>query len=681
MKSFYPISLCKWVLIFSFLLAFGRVVFSLLIVQESTFDGTEKVLIGTVVDYAIDGDKLSFTLLAKEKVVVTYFLKTEEEKENLSNHFGYGKVVEVVGTLERPSLNALPNTFNYQKYLYYQHIHYLFEAESVQVTQEESLLYRIKNGIATYIKKLDHSEYFLAFLLGDTSQLDMSYSRQNGISHLFAVSGMHISLFVWMLTKLVRKQSLIGQLITFLILSFYVFIVNFIPSVLRVVLIYELKQVRKYTGLNWTNREICIFVFFLMLIVDPFFLHNIGFQYSFGISFCFTYLKPKENKLFNLFYSSFIAFLVSLPISAMNFYEVNVLSILFNLFFIPYVTYLFYPACFVVLLFPFLMPIFSLLVRVFEWMNQMCATFTVGMIAIPKTTGLVWIFYGLVCWLFLQRPKRQKVCLVVLIFLVGMVKVWPKFSNNAFVYFLDVGQGEATLFVAPHLKEVFLIDTGGSLSFSKEAWAISKKKKAQSENIVTFLHSIGINKINTLVLSHGDYDHIGNALELLALVSIDKIILNQNEDTSLEAEIRRLYPEKIDSKLSSSFFRIQEYTQESKNENDASLVYRIVGRSVSFFMMGDVSQTIEKKIISLVYPTDIIKLGHHGSYTSSNADFLMHVQPDLAIISAGRNNRYHHPSEVTLDTLSSLRIPYFNTAEVGTICVVLYPNGQYAVYP
>ena len=98
-------------------------------------------------------------------------------------------------------------------------------------------------------------------------------------------------------------------------------------------------------------------------------------------------------------------------------------------------------------------------------------------------------------------------------------------------------------------------------------------------------------------------------------------------------------------------------------------------------MMGDVSQTIEKKIISLVYPTDIIKLGHHGSYTSSNADFLMHVQPDLAIISAGRNNRYHHPSEVTLDTLSSLRIPYFNTAEVGTICVVLYPNGQYAVYP
>ena len=120
---------------------------------------------------------------------------------------------------------------------------------------------------------------------------------------------------------------------------------------------------------------------------------------------------------------------------------------------------------------------------------------------------------------------------------------------------------------------------------------------------------IGINKINTLVLTHGDYDHIGNALELLKLLSVDKIILNQNEDTYLEEEIKRLYPEKIDSKLSSSFFQIQEYTQESEDENDASLVYRITSRSVSFLMMGDVSQTVEKKIASLVYPSNIIKLG------------------------------------------------------------------------
>ena len=97
-------------------------------------------------------------------------------------------------------------------------------------------------------------------------------------------------------------------------------------------------------------------------------------------------------------------------------------------------------------------------------------------------------------------------------------------------------------------------------------------------------------------------------------------------------------------------------------------------------MMGDVSQTVEKKITSLVYPSNIIKLGHHGSYTSSNVSFLAHVHPDLAIISAGRDNRYHHPSQATLDTLSSLEIPYFNTAEVNTVFFVLYPNGQYLVY-
>lgn len=680
MKNFYHISLCKWILIFSFLWAVGRVFFASFTVEESAFDGTESTLMGEVVDYEIDGDKLSFTLKDKEKVIGTYFIKTEEEKESLSDDLGYGKVIRVTGTLKQPLENALPNTFNYRKYLYYQHIHYLFEAESIQVVQEEVLPYQIKNKVATYLKGLEHSEYFLAFLFGDTSMLDMSLSRQNGISHLFAVSGMHISLFVWMLTKLVRKQGLVGQLITFFFLSFYVFIVNFIPSVLRVVLIYELKQVRKYTGLNWTNREICVFVFFLMLIVEPFYLYDIGFQYSFLISFCFTYMKPKENRFVNLFYSSLVAFIVSLPITAIHFYEVNVFSVLFNLFFIPYVTYLFYPACFVVLLFPFFMPIFSLIVRLFEWINQICASLTIGLITIPKTSEVIWAIYGFVCFMFIRKSKRPKVCLILLISLLMLIKIWPKFSNNSFVYFLDVGQGDATLFIAPHQNEVILIDTGGYITYPKESWAVSKKRTTQAETIITFLHSIGINKINTLVLTHGDYDHIGNALELLKLLSVDKIILNQNADTYLEAEIKRLYPEKIDSKLSSSFFQIQEYTQESEDENDASLVYRITSRSVSFLMMGDVSQTVEKKITSLVYPSNIIKLGHHGSYTSSNASFLAHVHPDLAIISAGRDNRYHHPSQATLNTLSSLEIPYFNTAEVNTIFFVLYPNGQYLVY-
>ena len=80
MKNFYHISLCKWILIFSFLWATGRVFFASLTIEESAFDGTESILMGEVVDYEIDGDKLSFTLRDKEKVIGTYFIKTEEEK-------------------------------------------------------------------------------------------------------------------------------------------------------------------------------------------------------------------------------------------------------------------------------------------------------------------------------------------------------------------------------------------------------------------------------------------------------------------------------------------------------------------------------------------------------------------------------------------------------------------------
>jgi len=383
-----------------FIVVFLYVGITFLQKQSSLYEISQTTFQGKIVDYRIDGDSLSLTIRTPEKLKVFYTIKSETEKEHFTEELGYGKEVFVQGILEEAKGQEIPNTFHYRNYLYYNRIYYLLNAEKIEVKSSCNIFYSIKNLIHKYLLTLENSEYFLAFLLGDTKNYDLAILRENGVSHLFAVSGMHISLFVLVLRKLLKRVKF-GNLFLCIFLIFYAFLVGFTPSVLRVVILFILGSLNKKIGNVLSNKKMFFYCFFLMLLLEPFYFMNLGFQYSFLISFSFLYLKEEKNYIKNLLKTSFLAFLVSLPVTAINFYEVNVLGILLNLLFVPFVSFLLYPACFFVLLFPFISPIYSFLLEIFEGLNVLFSNISIFKIVLPKTFWLFWIFYFLIVFLYI----------------------------------------------------------------------------------------------------------------------------------------------------------------------------------------------------------------------------------------------------------------------------------------
>lgn len=655
------------------------VVFAFITPRNSIYEEGITTIEGKVIAYKIDGNFLSMTVESKEKVQAFYYFQTEEEKLNYQKHLEYGVTIRIEGILEKPESNSLPNTFNYQKSLYYQKIHYILNVNQLEIIKPATGIYFLKNWIYQRLYHLEQGDYLVAMILGNTSHLNIQDVKTNGISHLFAVSGMQITLLAKVIASLLKRFGTKKDAGILLFLWFYAFLVGFTPSVMRAVLSWCYQWLNKKGQWNLNKTQIFLLILCTILLVQPFAIMNLGFQYSFLISFVLMRMKFSKNYIKSCLEISIVSFLASLPITAMNFYSINILSVLWNLFFVPIVTFVLFPLCFLYILFPFLKDIFVGCITLFEITNQWCANISFGIITIPKVSMLWWGIYYLLLGCVFQFQKRT--CFLFIIILLIIIKYQCKLTNHAYVYFLDVGQGDATLFVAPHQKEVILLDTGGKITYQQESWKIREQQIDQADSIKTFLNSIGISSIDTLILSHGDTDHAGNAMSLLEKMSIHNIIMNRNTKNTLEQKIENLYPSKIKSNISSSSFQISDFTiAAATNENDASLVLQISIYNQSFLMTGDISQKIEEKLLTKEITSTILKVAHHGSKNSSNESFLKTVAPTYAIIHVGKDNRYNHPAKETLAKLDKLGISYLMTSNKKTIWFEISPSWMKLFY-
>ena len=240
---------------------------------------------------------------------------------------------------------------------------------------------------------------------------------------------------------------------------------------------------------------------------------------------------------------------------------------------------------------------------------------------------------------------------------------------------LDVGQGDSLMIAFPNNKSNILIDTGGIVNFTKTNYEIS------TSTIIPYLKSIGIKKINYLVLTHGDYDHIGNAKYIVENFKVEKVIFNCGEFNELETDLIKVLGEKkipyyscikelnIDN---NKLYFLQ--TKEYDNENDNSNVIYTELSGYNFMFMGDASSTTEKEIIDKynLPDIDVLKVGHHGSRTSSSIEFINEINPEYSIISVGKNNRYGHPNKEVLDALEESKI--YRTDQNGSIMFKINNN-------
>ena len=240
---------------------------------------------------------------------------------------------------------------------------------------------------------------------------------------------------------------------------------------------------------------------------------------------------------------------------------------------------------------------------------------------------------------YIQCLKHFK-WIYMILFLIPFLEV---FCNPFFqVYTLNIGQGDCSVIVEPFYKSVVMIDCGQSLY------------RDNVERIIfPFLENKNIHTIDTLILTHDDFDHSGGYDHLKEKVKIKQVIKNSKDKVNVEYPFYLLLQERM-----------------AKDENDSSIISYFTYDHLNYLFMGDASKEIEKQLMDTYdLKADVIKIGHHGSNTSSDVAFLDSLDCKIALISAGYKNKYDHPSTETLKTLDHLHIHTFCTSTNGSIAI------------
>lgn len=621
-------------------------------------------------NYIIDGNKLSIDF---DNLKGTYYFETEDEINLFKKNYNLGDTIEVNGTLEKPYNNTIPNTFNYKKYLYHKRIEYILKINNLRkVKNNKNIPIKIKNYILKRIENIKNNKYLYAFILGKSSYIDIeSYNNYkiNGVTHLFALSGLHVSLFSSIVLYILNKLKL-NEKVTFTITGIFLitfsFIASFTPSILRATIFFILSSINKIYYFFIKPKNLLYLTFVILIIINPFYIFDTGFILSFTITYFILLMNEKitiEGNIKSILIVSILSFLSSLPIIINLSYEINIIGFINNIFFIPLVTNIIFPFSLIVVLIPKLSFILFILTRVMEKVSAFSSTiFNITLYFQRLSYIEIFIYYVL---LILSIKKNKKV-LILLLILVFILYIKPNFNKNTYVYFIDVGQGDSALIITENNKSI-LIDTGGKLSYKTESWKQKNKEyNLMSSSIIPFFKSIGLKKIDYLFITHGDADHAGYALELLNNFKIINKYTNKGRKNTLEKKLN------INS-LEESYLKIDNIEIYSlnnniyNNENKDSLVLLIKIYNKNFLFMADADKEVEKSIIEKYNLKDIdfLKVGHHGSKTSTDKSFINKINPKYSIISVGKNNKFGHPNIETLETLNDRKI--LRTDKLGTI--------------
>ena len=629
-----------------------------------------ETITGQIINKKILEDEIELEIKGKEKVII----KTKE-------NYNLGDTLELKGKIELPNKNTIPNLFNYKNYLKSKNINITIKPTSIKLLkQNKKIKYKIKENIINYIEKFKTKEYLKTFILGDNSNLEkniLTSYQTNGISHLFAVSGMHLSLFsniLLLILKKINKNETINYLIIIIFFIFFAFLTNYTPSILRALILYILTTLNKQLNLNIKTIYLLIIDLIILLLYNPFYIYNIGFIYSFIITTSLIITSKIINKqkqyTKKILLTSTISFITSIPISINNFHEINIISPITNLIFVPLISLIIFPLSLLTLLIKPLDNILLIATKILENISLLIEKLKINIILSHIPWYMIIIYYITII-IFIKGIEQKQIKKLLPLILIIVIHTNIKYiSTITRITSLDVGQGDSTLLELNN-KNV-LIDTGGIVN-SNTSLVLNKT--------IPYLKSLGIKKIHYAVLTHGDYDHMGETINLVNNFKVDKVIFNCGPYNDLEKELIKV----LDKKHIKYYSCIKELnidnnklyflqTKEYDNENDNSNVIYTEIDGYKFMFMGDASITTEKEILNKynLPNIDVLKVGHHGSKTSSGKEFIDEINPEYSIISVGKNNRYGHPNKETLDNLKDSKI--YRTDEDGSIMFKIKNN-------
>ena len=629
------------------------------LIKRYSINDKEFVLEVTSVDYI--NDKYRIELKGIEKLI------------SYPKDFKYkiGDVIKVKGSLSNVNHNTIPNVFDYNEYLKYQDINYVLNIDEIDlISKNKNVLKKIKITIKNKLENRNSFRYLNSFIMGNTSYLNSdikSIYQKIGISHLFSISGTHITLITLLFSYLYKKKK-INNILYFLIINiivvFYLFLTNYKVSILRFILFFDISFINKKVNLGYDNLKTMIIVILLSLIINPYYFFQTSFEYSYLISFFLIRFNKliKGNYFSKLLKISLISIITSFPITIYNNYEINLLSIIYNLFYVPLVSFILFPLSLLIVLFPIFDNMLVFFITILESSATYLSKINLFTFVFAKPPFILIIIYLILIYFFFS--KKKKVLLIILVILHYNINIIRK---DSYVISLDVDEGDSL--IIKNNNETLLIDTGGSQKYS------------YYKDVLTYLKSDGIRKINYLILSHGDFDHMGEAINLVNNFKVEKVIFNCGPYNDLEKELIKV----LDKKKIKYYSCIKELnidknklyflqTKEYDNENDNSNVIYTELSGYKFMFMGDASSTTEYEILNKynLPDIDVLKVGHHGSKTSSSKEFINDINPKYSIISVGKNNRYGHPNKEVLNNLEESKI--YRTDKDGSVMFKIKNN-------
>lgn len=659
-----------------------------------------------------------------ESVVARYRINSKEEFSHLKENWKIGMECRVLGTLSQPMKNTNENSFNYREYLRQKEIYWILNIEEFNIMDcvpaERSLLLELKEwryeGMEIIKNQFPEKVVglSLALIFGDRNEISeeslQAYQRL-GVIHLLAISGLHVGfLFSLIYMILVRLGMTKESTRTFLLilLPIYVILTGASPPVVRAASIVMIVILSKKLKWKWSLLDSLSLSFIIFLLINPQIIFNIGFQLSYIVSFSLmlsTSILNLPYQILQLLCVTLISQIVSIPIILYHFFEFSIISLIVNLFYVPMFTFIILPLLLLSFLFQLTLPfVNSLIFPVLTVMISKVDELSIFLTKMPFITLVLgrpapWlmILYPVIILLTLLQFERKKWMKgsILITSILTIQYFSPYLDSNGEVIFIDVGQGDCILIVLPNREAVYMIDTGGTIQFEVEEWEKRKNTYSVGEDtIVPLLKSKGIHRINKLLLTHSDMDHIGGAREIINEINVNQIIISPNSYKKPEMEliVQAAREKSIEMRegrkgdewktKSSHFFILYPDDDEYEGNNDSLVLLGNLGGKTWLFT-GDLEKDGEQQVIrQYQLKIDVLKVGHHGSHSSTTGEFLEELQPEIAIISAGRKNRYGHPHPEVMTNLRSRKIKVYQTNLDGAIHYkFLGKKGTFTTYP
>lgn len=471
--------------------------------------------------------------------------------------------------------------------------------------------------------------------------------QNNTIFYLFSLSGIYINYFIYKLVNLlsVKFKPFLSNLLALAIVSplLILNINSFVVLRIFVVYLFKLISIKRndYDSLKYKSLS------YLVLLINKHNLYQYGFIMPLLIStfMQFSKLLFKRRKWYiKKFVPAILIFVLVLPFSISFNNSINIVSILISIIFMPFIRIiilLFYPSIFMLKL-PFIESIMGTFYDIIMFFD--ISAFNINM---PEFNPILVIIYYFLIFiiLYFREINFKKFYEIAMSGYMAFLLLYCLPIKNTFtssVSFINVGQGDSTLIRIKN--KTILVDTGGSLT-----------KDIANDCLIPYFKKNRIYKIDEVIITHYDMDHYYALENLQNDFKVGKIYDYTN------------FAERDNSIL--TIYNINNNLLNVVDENSKSLVLRFELSDKRFLLMGDAPIEIEHEIVKKYsnLDCDILKVGHHGSETSSSVEFLKAVTPEEAIISCGLNNKYGHPNDKVLENLESLNVKVRRTDYEGTI--------------